>query len=52
MVVLHQALWRFTGVSFLFTCASALVALSSWAGTSNMQIVTVGVPESHIALAI
>ncbi|CAE7233368.1 Srp14 [Symbiodinium microadriaticum] len=37
-----KALWRFTGVSFLFTCASALVALSRWAGTSNVQIVTVG----------
>ncbi|CAJ1371423.1 unnamed protein product [Effrenium voratum] len=37
-----KALWRFAGVSFLFTCASALVALSRWAGTSNVQIVTVG----------
>jgi len=37
-----KALWRFTGVSFLFTCASALVALSRWTGTSNVQIVTVG----------
>jgi len=37
-----KALWRFTGVSFLFTCAGALVALSRWAGTSNVQIVTVG----------